>query len=46
MKEAKVERDRTCLTFDIDGVVLKVNSNKQQQMLGYTAKSPRQVSII
>ena len=32
---------RTELPFDIDGVVLKVNSYKQQELLGYTAKSPR-----
>lgn len=37
----EVERDRPHLTFDIDGVVLKVNSIEQQQKLGYTAKSPR-----
>ncbi len=29
------------LPFDIDGIVLKVNSYRQQEMLGYTAKSPR-----
>lgn len=29
------------LPFEIDGIVLKVNSLKQQQQLGYTAKSPR-----
>jgi DNA ligase (NAD+) len=29
------------LPFDIDGVVIKVNSYKQQRDLGYTAKSPR-----
>jgi DNA ligase (NAD+) len=29
------------LPFDIDGVVIKVNSYSQQQTLGYTAKSPR-----
>jgi len=38
---------RTCeavrpdLPFDIDGVVVKVNSIAQQEMLGFTAKSPR-----
>jgi len=37
----EVEKDRPHLTFDIDGVVLKVNSIEQQQKLGYTAKSPR-----
>ena len=29
------------LAFEIDGIVLKVNSIKQQSQLGYTAKSPR-----
>jgi DNA ligase (NAD+) len=29
------------LPFNIDGVVVKVNSIRQQEMLGYTAKSPR-----
>jgi DNA ligase (NAD+) len=29
------------LPFDIDGIVIKVNSLKQQQQLGNTAKSPR-----
>lgn len=29
------------LPFDIDGVVIKVNSLKQQELLGFTAKSPR-----
>lgn len=37
----EVERDRPHLSFDIDGVVLKVNSIEQQKKLGYTAKSPR-----
>jgi DNA ligase (NAD+) len=32
---------RTTLDFDIDGVVIKVNSYRQQQELGFTAKSPR-----
>jgi DNA ligase (NAD+) len=32
---------RKQLNFDIDGIVIKVNSLKQQQQLGYTAKSPR-----
>ena len=34
-----VERDR--LPFDIDGIVIKVNSYRQQQIAGFTAKSPR-----
>jgi DNA ligase (NAD+) len=29
------------LPFDIDGIVIKVNSIRQQELLGYTAKSPR-----
>jgi DNA ligase (NAD+) len=29
------------LPFDIDGIVIKVNSYRQQEILGYTAKSPR-----
>lgn len=29
------------LSFDIDGIVIKVNSYAQQQDLGFTAKSPR-----
>lgn len=29
------------LPFDIDGIVIKVNDYKQQQNLGFTAKSPR-----
>jgi DNA ligase (NAD+) len=32
---------RKTLAFDIDGVVIKVNSFDQQEELGYTAKSPR-----
>lgn len=35
------ENERKRLPFDIDGVVVKVNSYLQQQTLGYTAKSPR-----
>ncbi len=29
------------LPFDIDGIVIKVNDLRQQEILGYTAKSPR-----
>jgi DNA ligase (NAD+) len=29
------------LSYDIDGIVIKVNSYNQQQELGFTAKSPR-----
>lgn len=35
------DEKRHQLPFEIDGIVLKVNSLKQQQQLGYTAKSPR-----
>jgi len=37
----KMARERDKLTFDIDGIVIKVNSLEQQQALGFTAKSPR-----
>ncbi len=32
---------RKSLSFDIDGVVIKINSLQQQKQLGFTAKSPR-----
>ncbi|TDQ08608.1 NAD-dependent DNA ligase LigA [Pedobacter metabolipauper] len=35
------ENERFNLSFDIDGIVIKVNSYAQQQELGFTAKSPR-----
>ncbi len=35
------EKQRTKLPFDIDGIVIKVNSIKQQKKLGFTAKTPR-----
>lgn len=35
------EKARKTLPFDIDGVVIKVNSRQQQALLGSTAKSPR-----
>lgn len=35
------DRERHSLPFEIDGIVLKINSLKQQRQLGYTAKSPR-----
>lgn len=38
---SKMARERDKLTFDIDGIVIKVNSLEQQQALGFTAKSPR-----
>ncbi|HRH04005.1 MAG TPA: NAD-dependent DNA ligase LigA [Bacteroidia bacterium] len=33
--------ERNKLDFDIDGIVLKVNHYKQQQVLGFTSKTPR-----
>ena len=35
------DTERHKLPFEIDGIVLKVNSLKQQRQLGFTAKSPR-----
>ncbi len=35
------ESERKMLPYDIDGVVIKVNSIALQKKLGYTAKSPR-----
>ncbi|MET4140903.1 NAD-dependent DNA ligase LigA [Pedobacter sp. UYP1] len=35
------ENERFKLSYDIDGIVIKVNSFTQQQELGFTAKSPR-----
>jgi len=37
----KWEEERFKLSYDIDGIVIKVNSYAQQQELGFTAKSPR-----
>lgn len=37
----KWNTERFNLGFDIDGVVVKVNSYDQQKTLGFTAKSPR-----
>lgn len=37
----KMASYRDKLSFDIDGIVIKVNSLEQQQALGFTAKSPR-----
>ncbi len=36
-----LEQERVKLDYDIDGVVIKVNSLHHQEMLGFTAKSPR-----
>ncbi|MNJ97663.1 DNA ligase [compost metagenome] len=35
------DSERFKLSYDIDGIVIKVNSYAQQQELGFTAKSPR-----
>jgi len=35
------ENQRFKLSYDIDGIVLKVNNYAQQEELGFTAKSPR-----
>ena len=35
------EKNRSSLSFDIDGIVIKVNNYIQQDDLGFTAKSPR-----
>lgn len=35
------EKQRKNLSYDIDGVVIKVNDYEQQHKLGFTAKSPR-----
>ncbi len=35
------DKERFNLPFDIDGIVIKLNNFKQQQHLGFTAKSPR-----
>ncbi|HET6227756.1 MAG TPA: NAD-dependent DNA ligase LigA [Bacteroidia bacterium] len=37
----KWDKKRNDLEFDIDGIVLKINSYEQQKMLGLTSKSPR-----
>ncbi|MFM7723621.1 MAG: NAD-dependent DNA ligase LigA [Bacteroidota bacterium] len=35
------DEQRTFLPFEIDGIVIKVNSYEHQRKLGFTAKSPR-----
>ncbi|MDY0104652.1 MAG: NAD-dependent DNA ligase LigA [Lentimicrobium sp.] len=37
----EVNKDRIHFDFEIDGVVVKVNSIQQQEKLGFTSKSPR-----
>lgn len=37
----KWDSERKNLPFDIDGIVLKIDSLRQQEILGMTAKSPR-----
>jgi DNA ligase (NAD+) len=37
----KMENIRDTLPFDIDGIVIKVDSLRQQELLGAIAKSPR-----
>jgi DNA ligase (NAD+) len=37
----KAETDRATLGYEIDGVVLKVDSHVTQQRLGYTGRAPR-----
>jgi DNA ligase (NAD+) len=38
---AQWDTERHHLSYDIDGIVIKVNNYSQQQELGFTAKSPR-----
>lgn len=35
------QEKRAGLPYDVDGIVIKVNSFRQQEMLGFTLKSPR-----
>jgi DNA ligase (NAD+) len=37
----KYEKDRSQLSYEIDGVVIKVNEYRHQKELGFTAKVPR-----
>lgn len=37
----KWDHERSGLSFDIDGIVIKINDLRQQEELGLTAKSPR-----
>lgn len=38
---SEIQQSRSKLPFEIDGVVIKINSIEQQQILGFTAKAPR-----
>jgi DNA ligase (NAD+) len=38
---SKIEKDRTKIDFDIDGIVYKINNFELQKRLGYVANSPR-----
>lgn len=38
---SKWQHEREALPFDIDGIVIKVNAYRHQEILGYTAKQPR-----
>lgn len=38
---SEIEKERSSLPFEIDGVVIKVNERKYHDMLGTTGKSPR-----
>lgn len=37
----KIEKQRQALPFEIDGIVIKVNSLKERDLLGATGKTPR-----
>lgn len=36
-----IEKDRVSLPYDIDGIVIKINSLAMQEELGFTVKAPR-----
>jgi len=38
---SKIEKERTKIDFDIDGIVYKINDFELQKRLGYVANSPR-----